>query len=265
VAYDVHLDVYDGPFDLLLQLISAQEVDVYEVRLSDIVDAFCAEIARFETFNLEIATEFLLIAATLVELKCRRLLPGADDPDMDEELSLFEARDYLLARLVECKTFSGTASVFASMEQVASRSVARRAGPDERFEQVAPDLLAGVTPEDLARLVLGVFAEHPVLSVSNAHIHTDEVTVVELLAELMESLPTRPRVSFRELTADAPSTAHVVACFLALLELYKRELIALDQLNSFGEIRVRWTGNGAKEAPSFSIDDYDELESEASR
>jgi segregation and condensation protein A len=265
MAYDVHLDVFDGPFDLLLQLISAQEVDVYEVRLSDIVAAFCAEIARYEAFNLEIATEFLLIAATLVELKCRRLLPGTDDPDLDEELSLFEARDYLLARLVECRTFSGAASVFATLESAASLSVARRAGPDERFEHVAPDLLAGVAPGDLASLALGVFQNRPVFRVSDAHIHTDEVTVTELLSELMETLPRKARVSFRELTATSPSIAHVVACFLALLELFKRELVDLDQARSFGELNVCWIGDTKSEAKPFAIDNYDELESEVRR
>src|SRR5665213_1652764 len=107
MAYEVHLDVYDGPFNLLLQLISAEEVDVYAVSLSEIVDAFLVELRRLEACDLELATEFLLIAATLVELKCRRLLPGGEDLELDEDLSLFEARDYLLARLVECKTFSG--------------------------------------------------------------------------------------------------------------------------------------------------------------
>ena len=109
MAYEVHLDVYDGPFALLLQLITAQQVDLYEVSLTSIVDGFLAELARLGTLDLELTTEFLLIAATLVELKCRRLLPGSDELDLDEELSLYEARDYLLARLLECRMFSEAA------------------------------------------------------------------------------------------------------------------------------------------------------------
>ena len=113
MAYEVHLDVFDGPFALLLQLISAQEVEIYEVRLSDIVDGFLAEMARAEEVDLEVSTEFLLIAATLIELKCRRLLPGRDELDLEEELALYEARDYLLARLVECQTFNAAAATLA--------------------------------------------------------------------------------------------------------------------------------------------------------
>ena len=148
MGYDVHLDVYDGPFDLLLRLITAEEVDLYEVKLSVIVDGFLAELARLEHPDLNVATEFLLIAATLVELKCRRLLPGVEDVDLDEELSLFEARDYLLARLVENRTFQGAAAALLATEHLASRSLPRRAGPDERFTDLEPDLLAGVTAGD---------------------------------------------------------------------------------------------------------------------
>src|SRR5487761_2545583 len=142
MAYDVHLDVYDGPFDLLLRLITSDEVDLYEIRLASIVDAFLAELERLEHLDLNLATEFLLIAATLVELKCRRLLPGNDEVEIDEELSLFEARDYLLARLVENRTFQSAAAALLSAEHRAGRSLARRVGPDERFVGLQPDLLA---------------------------------------------------------------------------------------------------------------------------
>lgn len=241
MAYEVHIDVFDGPFDLLLRLIAAQQVDVYEVRLADIVDAFVAETRRLGEVDLELATEFLLIAATLLELKCRRLLPGSDDVDLDEDLALFEARDYLLARLVECKTFSAAAEVLALLEQAAERSLARRAGPDERFDRVAPDLLAGVTPQELAAAAARALAGRPAEVVPTAQVRDDEVSVQATLEELVSSLPGRGRVSFRELTARSASPGHVVACFLALLELYKQALVDLEQLATFGELTVVWS------------------------
>jgi segregation and condensation protein A len=261
MAYEVHLDVYDGPFDLLLQLITAQQVDVYEVCLADIVDGFLAELRRLEALDLELATGFLLIAATLVELKCRRLLPGRDDVDLDEELSLFEARDYLLARLVECKTFSSAAAAFAALEHAASRSVARRTGPDERFADVAPDLLAGVTPERIAQAAMRGLAERPQPVVEASHVIDDEVSVAATLEDLRAVLPDWQRTTFRELTARAATRAHLVACFLAVLELYKCELVDLQQATTFGELVIVWTGDasagGASPDAPIEVDEYD--------
>lgn len=241
MAYEVHLDVFEGPFSLLLQLISAQEVEIYEVKLSQIVDAFVAEMNRAKAVDLEVSTEFLLIAATLVELKCHRLIPGRDDLDLEEELALYEARDYLLARLVECRTFTSAAATLAALEQAASRSVARRAGADERFVEVVPDLLAGVTAARLAEVARWALAARPTPVIGDVHLLADEVSVAETILDVASELATRGQASFRELTARLPSTAHVVACFLAVLELYKQELVELDQVSTFGTLTVRWT------------------------
>jgi len=258
VAYEVHIDVFDGPFDLLLKLIAAQQVDVYEVKLADIVEGFLVETRRYAAIDLDLATEFLLIASTLVELKCRRLLPGTDDIDFDEDLALFEARDYLLARLVESKTFSSAGEVLAMLEQAAERSLARRAGPDERFEVVAPDLLAGVTPEQLVAAAIRALAGPPPDVVPTEHVRDDVVSVQATLEELASSLPARGRVTFRELTASAASPAHLVACFLALLELYKRALVELEQLDTFGELTVTWSSRPGGDGDPLVVDDYDQ-------
>ncbi len=257
MAYEVHLDVYDGPFNLLLQLISAEEVDVYAISLSEIVEAFLQELRHLEQTNLDLATEFLLIAATLVELKCRRLLPGSEDIDVDEDLSLFEARDYLLARLVECKTFSGAARELAALESLASRSSARRAGPDERFADVAPDLLEGVSRDDIYRAASRAFANQPARSVSTVHVHDDEITVTETLDLLLGILPNRPRITFAQLLFGDSSKARLVATFLALLELYKNEMIDLVQTENFGDLVILWT---AKEGGHVvdNADNYDD-------
>ena len=151
MAYEVNTPVFDGPFDLLLHLILQEEVDIHEVSLLRIVEAYLVEVQKMQTFDLEIATEFLLIAATLVELKTRRLLPGKADMDLDEELALWEERDLLLARLLDCKTFKDVASVFSDLVEKAGLSFARMAGPDERFAELMPDLLEGVNPVRLQR------------------------------------------------------------------------------------------------------------------
>jgi segregation and condensation protein A len=149
MPYEVQTSVFEGPFDLLLHLILREQVDLYEVRLSHIVDVFLAELERIEVTDLDLATEFLLIAATLVELKSRRLLPGDADLDLDDELALWEERDLLLARLLECKTFKDAAATLQRMADEAGRSHPRLAGLEDRFLELAPDVLAGVTPHDL--------------------------------------------------------------------------------------------------------------------
>jgi segregation and condensation protein A len=144
VPYEVSTPVYEGPFDLLLHLITKEQVDIYEVPLARIVDAYLAEIERMQALDLDVATEFLLIAATLVELKLRRLLPGRDDVDLDDELALLSERDLLIAKLLEYQTFREAADHLRRLEATASKSWPRTAGPDECFADLAPDLLAGI-------------------------------------------------------------------------------------------------------------------------
>ncbi|MGA2529401.1 MAG: ScpA family protein [Acidimicrobiales bacterium] len=241
MGYEVHTDVFEGPFELLLRLITEQRVDLYEVVLADIVDAFLAEVEAMQRLDLEVATEFLVIAATLVELKCRRLLPGREEPD-EECLALLEERDYLLARLVECTTFSAAGGRLAVAEQAASKSWPRLYGLDERFEGLQPNLLAFLSPEDIRQAALAALEERPVPRVETDHVLVDEVTVAEVVDALCVLLANSPPTTFRELTCSASTRMEIVVHFLGLLELYKQGLVELDQSVTFGELRVCWTG-----------------------
>ncbi len=170
MGYEVQTPVFAGPFDLLLHLILKQEVDLWEVSLVTIIDAYLGELDRLETLDLEIATEFLLIAATLVELKTRRLLPGPSELDLDEELLRFEERDLLLARLLECKTFKDAALAIVTLMRRADRSLARQAGPEEPFRSMVPDPLTRLRPEKLRDAALRALAASPVEQVDTEHI-----------------------------------------------------------------------------------------------
>jgi segregation and condensation protein A len=242
VAYEVKTQVYEGPFDMLLRLINEQRVELYDVRLSEIVDAFLAEIAGLERFDLEGATEFLLIAAILVELKSRRLLPDLESEVREEDFALLEERDYLLSRLVECTTFSAAGRRLFELESQASKSYPRIAGPDERFEGLAPDLLAGVSLDDLRQAAERALAERPKPRVEIEHVLVDEVTVAEVLHSLVQVLGRLRTITFRDLTADARSRNEVVVHFLGILELYKQGLVELDQAVTFGDLVVTWVG-----------------------
>ncbi len=243
MGFTVSTEVFEGPFDLLLHLIVDDKVDIYEVNLSHIVDAYLAEIERMDRCDLEVATEFLLIAATLVELKCRRLLP--DDPriDLDDELALWEERDLLLARLLECKTFKDAARVLDSLAELAAKVHGRSVGPDERFDQVTPDPMAMVTPEKLRRAFLRAATAKPTPEVSLAHVANISVTVSATIENLCGELPALGPVSFRRLTRFATERIEVVVHFLAVLELYKQGFVELDQHETFGDIIVEWVGS----------------------
>lgn len=229
---------------MLLRLITEQRVDLYDVRLSDIVDAFLAEIERLDKVDLDVATEFLLIAAILVELKSRRLLPEKDSGVSEDDLALLEERDYLLAKLVECTTFSAAGRRLAELERNAGRSLPRVAGPDDRFEALAPDLLAGVTTADLLAAAQRALTERPQPMVDVEHVLVDEVTVAEVVERLLETLPRLTPLTFRELTRSAVTRIEVVVHFLGLLELYKQGFVDLEQATTFGELTVTWTGSG---------------------
>lgn len=234
--------VFEGPFDLLLHLILKEQVDLYEVSLVRIVDAYLVEIERMQSLDLEVATEFLLIAATLVELKARRLLPGRDDVDLDDDLALWEERDLLLARLLECKTFKDVGHVLAALNEAAARSYPRSVAMEDRFVGLQRDLLEGVTAEDLRAAYLRAAQPRPTPKVETGHIHSPRTTVADAVAELADELMRCGRLTFRELTASLVDRVEVIVRFLAMLELCKQGLADIDQPTTFGEIEITWTG-----------------------
>ena len=250
--------VYEGPFDLLLHLIMREEVDIHEVSLSSIVDAYLAELSRMQEFDLEIATEFLLIAATLVELKARRLLPGRENVDLDDELALWEERDLLLARLLECKTFKDVGQVFSRLADAADRTYARTCGPDERFATLMPDLLEGVKPKQIHAAYVRASTPKIVPKVDLFHVAVIKASVGDALTELIDELPRIGRISFRRLTADLAERMEVIVRFLALLELFKQGYVELDQGERFGDIEIVWVGDDALVSTgAIPIDDYE--------
>jgi segregation and condensation protein A len=244
MAFEVATPVYDGPFDLLLHLILKEEVDIHEVSLTRIVEAYLEEIQRMQMLDLDVATEFLLIASTLVEL--------------DEELAMWSERDLLLARLLDCKTFKDVASVFSQLTERASLSFPRRSGPDERFADLLPDMLDGVTPLRLQRAYLRVTQPKPPTSIDLFHVAPIRASVADALMEMLETLPKLGKVTFRQITEAIYDRIEVVVRFLAILELYKQGRVSLEQSDRFGEIEVQWTaGDDTGFEAVLQIDDYE--------
>ncbi len=256
-GFTVRLDNFTGPFDLLLQLIGKHKLDVTEVALHQVTDDFIAYIRGMgDDWDLGEASEFLLVAATLLDLKAARLLPAAEVED-EEDLALLEARDLLFARLLQYKAFKEAAAHLAELEGTGARRWPRAVSMEPRYAEALPDLVLGVGAERLFKLALKQFTPKPgPPEVSIAHIHQVRVSVREHAALLRDRLRRAGTATFSLLVADCENTLEVVARFLALLELYREGLVEFDQPVSLDELTVRWIG-GENAGGDLDIDDYE--------
>lgn len=243
-AFEVHLDVFEGPFDLLLGLIAKHKLDITEIALAQVTDEFIAHFtARRDDGDVELsqASEFLLIAATLLDLKAARLLPQLGEED-EEDLALIEARDLLFARLLQYRAYKQVATFLSDRLTAGAASMPRQAGLEPRFAKLLPELVLTVTPEQLARIAARALTPKVAPTVGLAHLHAPAVSVQEQGSLVAQRLRRDRALSFRTLIADAESKLVVVARFLALLELFRESAVAFEQAEALGELTVRWTG-----------------------
>jgi len=248
-GFQVHLDVFEGPFDLLLALISKHKLDITEVALSQVTDEFIGYIrALADGWDLDQASYFLVIAATLLDLKAARLLPAGEVED-EEDLALLEARDLLFARLLQYRAYKEVAAVFAGRMASAARRFPRRVPLEARFASLLPEVLLGLGPVEFARIAALTLTPKPPPVVSTEHIHAPRISVREQAQILAGMLRRLGRATFRGLTADAAGLPEVVGRFLALLELFREDVISFEQMTPLGELYVTWTG-GSGELPS---------------
>jgi segregation and condensation protein A len=255
VGFQVKLINFSGPFDLLLQLIGKQKLEITELSLSQVTDEFISYIrAMGDKWDLDEVSEFLVIAATLLDLKAAKLLPQAEVED-DEDLALLEARDLLFARLLQYKAFKEAASVIAALDAESSRGYPRTVKLEAQFAEALPELVLGIGAERLAQLAVKAFGPKPIPVVAIDHVHMVRVSVREHLVILREKLLRLRMATFRALCADCQSTLEVVARFLALLELYREGLVEFDQMTALGELTVRWIGDDAA-GLEITIDEY---------
>ena len=250
-GFEVHLDVFEGPFDLLLALISKHKLDITEVALSQVTDEFISYISkRSDGWDLDQVSYFLVVAATLLDLKAARLLPSGEVED-EEDLALLEARDLLFARLLQYRAYKEVAATFAARMTAAARRFPRRVPLEPRFAQLLPEVLLGLGPTEFARLASLTLAPKAPPTVSTEHIHAPMISVRDQALIIAARLRELGRASFRQLTAGAAGNYEVVASFLALLDLYKEDVISFEQVAALGELYVTWTGPDDKNTDSF--------------
>ena len=249
-AFSVHLDNFDGPFDLLLQLISRHKMDITEISLSLVTDEFIAFIRALEAsgegWRLDQATEFLVVAATLLDLKAARLLPSGEVDD-EEDLALLEARDILFARLLQYRAFKEIAATFSERITTADKFFPRVVALDPTLSALLPEVLIGVGPQRFAAIAERVLTPKVAPVVSVEHLHLALVSVAEESRVVVEALRRSKSLSFRNLVSDAENTMVIVARFLALLDLYRQGVLRFDQVIALGELQISWTGSESGE------------------
>ena len=249
-GFSLHLSNFDGPFDLLLQLISKHKMDITEIALGAVTDEFIAYIKQLENadsgWDLDKTTEFLVVAATLLDLKAAKLLPSGQVDD-EADLALLEARDLLFARLLQYRAFKEIASIFTERIDREEKSFARLVALEPHLAQLLPEVLIGVGAQRFAAIANRVLTPKtsPIFSID--HLHQPTVSVAEQASKIVEQLRRTGRMTFRGLTADAENTLVVIARFLALLELYKEGVIRFEQMISLGELQITWVGSAQGE------------------
>ena len=241
-TFRVRLANFEGPFDLLLSLITRRQLDITEVALSQVTDEFLSYIGGVAAWDLGQATEFLVVAATLLDLKTARLLPAADVDD-EEDLALLEARDLLFARLLQYRAYKLAAAYLAELERTQGRRYGRVVELEPQFARLLPDVVIGLGLQQFADLAATATAPRPVPTVSIEHVHTSRVSVREQMGIVGDRLRVTGVATFRDLVADCGSTLEVVGRFLALLELFREGSVAFDQAAALAELRVRWLGD----------------------
>ncbi|MER7933787.1 MULTISPECIES: segregation/condensation protein A [unclassified Streptomyces] len=255
-VFKVRLANFEGPFDLLLQLISKHKMDVTEVALSKVTDEFMAHIrAMGPDWDLDQTTEFLVVAATLLDLKAARLLPAAEVED-EADLALLEARDLLFARLLQYRAYKQIADIFNRRLDEEARRWPRTVGLEPHLAELLPEVVISIGPEGFAKLAVKAMQPRPKPQVYVDHIHAPLVSVQEQAQIVVARLRELGEADFRSLVEDTDDTLTVVARFLALLELYREKAVALDQETALGDLIVRWTGGDAQSRPMVT-DEFD--------
>ena len=240
-GFRVHLENFDGPFDLLLQLISRHKLDITEVSLSQVTDEFIAHIKAAGTaWDLDQTSQFVVVAATLLDLKAARLIPSGEVED-PEDLALLEARDLLFARLLQYRAFQRVAKYFAATLEAEGRRFPREVGVEPRFARLLPEVTISISPARLAALAAKALAPKQASVLSLAHMHAPAVSVREQAGVIVDRLRHQRAMTFRALSSDSPTMLTTVARFLALLELFRDGAVAFEQLTPLGELTVRWT------------------------
>ena len=238
MGYKIEIDVFEGPMDLLLHLIDRAELDIYDIPINIIAEQFIEYIRGLEELNLEVASEFLLMAATLLEIKSRMLLPQKpSESDDDMDLEDIDPRAELIRRLVEYKKYKDAAAELKGFESIYSKMFFK---PREELVDYIDDEieLSGLNMDmllkSLDRIIKNNERKRNILDID--FIQREEYTLEECIENIKFKLDTKDKVSFSELLDTQSNRNEIVVYFLSILELVKMKYINIDQEKEFSDV-----------------------------
>lgn len=249
MSYRVHIESFEGPFDLLLYLVNRQKVDIGAISISEIADQYLEEISRMHNVDLDVASDFLLVASTLLEIKAASLLPQDEDvlPEEYQDMSPYEMRDMLVAHLIEYKKYKNAATALQARLDSQERMHVRTCGPDRSLLHIVPDYLENITLDDLAKRCAHILARQDIFLLESEHIAAKVIPVETQVRSVFTQVKQKGRVSFSSMLASDERPEMIVVTFLAVLELFKRSMVSLEQDELFGDITILYI-EGAEEA-----------------
>lgn len=258
ITFQVSLEEFSGPFDLLLSLIAKHKLEVTELALSQVTDDFLKYLKEHGSIlALEEISNFLVVAATLLDLKTARLIPSGEVED-EEDIALLEARDILFARLLQYRAYKQVSGVLKEMMELAPRRWPRTAGFDPGFNQLLPEVIIDISPAQFAAIAVRSLLPKQLSDISTSHLHAPLVSVKEQTIIIVDKLKISKNLTFKELVADCETTGHIVARFLSVLELFRQRLVTFVQESPLGPLHLSWQGD---EKTSFEIEtEFDEEE-----
>lgn len=269
MSYKVRTQAFSGPFDLLLQLVTRQKVTIGSIAIAEVANQYLEEVERMRDLDLDVASDFVLVASTLLDIKAASLVPveplrssvdDYEDEDDDlEDLDPDEAREVLIARLIAYKQFRGAAAALAARSEAESRMHPRTVWADPEFLGLMPDYLEGITLRSLAVICADIDSKRETFLLESEHIAPKRLPVALTIASVDRLVRSRRHITFSELIGEDSTPEVVVANFLAILELFKRGLVRVSQSEVFGEIDVEHiTGAEAYKIDATALADLDE-------
>ena len=234
----LHLSGFDGPLDLLLHLINENEIDIYDIPIVEITRQYLDYIYRYNDLDIDAASEFIVMASTLLEIKSKMLLPKLNDSDEPEE----DPREELVRRLIEYKAFRELSSRLKEKEEIYNRTFTK---DPEYFSEIRDEyVIDEVSLSLLSKAMKSVLSRQDIRESElrkNQTIETEDYSVDDSMLKITKRLEKEESFDFFSLFGKKPARGYIIATFLAILELLKLNQIELSQKDAYGNIEIKRT------------------------
>lgn len=240
INYKVEIDAFQGPMDLLLHLIEKAQIDIYDIPINDITDQFIQHVYQMGEINLEVASDFLVMAATLIEIKSKMLLPNENAAtEFQLEMEELDPRVELVRRLVEYKKYKNASQELRSFEKIQSQVYYK---PKEDLFEYEDELIniEGLDPEVLLKSIIKIIGRKrsSEISLSISEIQREEYTLEECIEDIKELLENNSKLNFSDLISPDITKKEIIVYFLSILELIRMKFINVDQEEDFSDLII---------------------------